>query len=138
MRKYRAPKRGSKYYVEPDLYAHAVSWCRCYQSWINKLADLRNTARGISYEKDKVQTSNDFNQTEEAAIKCVELENKINLLENTAREVSPDLWKWIIKGATDRELRIMDLQGQGMPCSIRTYSRLLSKFYYLISERIEV
>lgn len=132
------PKWYDKYWLEPEYKKLVIAWCRCYKSWKYRLMDLRNALRAIEYKEDVIQTSGDYNQTEDIALKCVELEKKLDILESTAKEVAPDLYFWLIKGVTDEYVTVSELIQQGMPCSRNTYSRLTDKFYYVLSKRIDV
>lgn len=134
----KRPKLNPDYWIEPEYKKHVIAWCRCYKRWKYRLMDLRNSMKAIEYDKDKIQTSGNFDQTADIAIKCEELEKKIRLIEDTARMVEPDMAFWIIKGVTDEYVSCKDLEAQGMPCSRNTYSRMTDKFYYLISKEIEI
>ena len=136
--KHRTPTKKSKYWTEPKLYKHAISWCLCYPLWKKELESLPDASKAIDYAKDKVQTSSDYDATAELALKRVELEHKINILETTAKIVSPDevMVRWIIKGVTEENIRIEDLIAQGMPCCKNVFYLMRQKFYYLISKRI--
>ena len=135
--KQRTPTRKSRYWVEPRLYKHAISWCLCYPLWKRELETL-DASKAIDYAKDKVQTSNDYDATAELAMKRMDLEGKIILLEGTAKIVSPDeaMVKWIIKGVTEEDIKVEDLIAQGMPCCKNVYYRIRQQFYHLISKRI--
>lgn len=136
--KYRTPTRKSKYWTEPKLYKHAISWCLCYPLWKRELETLPDTSKAIDYAKDKVQTSSDYDATAELALKRLELEHKVNVLETTAKMVSPDevMVQWIIRGVTEEHIIVEDLIAQGMPCSKNVYYRIRQQFYHLISKRI--
>lgn len=133
--KFRTPTKASKYWTEPRLYKHAISWCLCYPLWKKELESLPDASKAIDYAKDKVQTSNDYDATAELALKRVELEHKVNILETTARLVMGEMSHWIIKGVTE-DVRVEDLIAQGMPYSKNTYFRIRQQFYHLISKRI--
>lgn len=136
MRGFRTPTRNSKYWTEPTLYKHAISWCLCYPLWKRELETLPDASKAIDYAKDKVQTSSDYDATAEMALKRVELEHKVNLLETTARLVAPDMYQWLIKGVTTENVIVEDLIAQGMPCCKNLYYRYRQKLYHLLSKRI--
>ena len=136
MRRSRRPRRSSKYWIEPELFDNVVAFCRCYPLWVRELQSLPDGNRAIQYDKDKVQTSNQYDATAELALKRVETERKVNLILNTAKIASPELWEWIVKGVTTNDYTIEELIRQGMPASRNHYSKLKSYFYYLLSRRI--
>ena len=136
MRRSRRPRRTSKYWIEPELFDNVVTFCRCYPLWVRELQSLPDDNRAIQYDKDKVQTSNQYDATAELALKRVETERKVNLILTTAKIASPELWEWIVKGVTTNDYTIEELIRQGMPASRNHYSKLKSYFYYLLSRRI--
>lgn len=136
MRRSRRPRRSSKYWIEPELFDNVVTFCRCYPLWVRELQTLPDGNRAIQYDKDKVQTSNQYDATAELALKRVETERKVNLIRTTAMIASPELWEWIIKGVTTNDYTIEELIRQGMPASRNYYSKVKSYFYYLLSRRI--
>jgi len=134
--RYRRPKRTSKYWVEPEIFDHVITFCRCYPVWVKELQTLPDPSRAIRYDSDKVQSSGGFDSTAELAMKRLDIERKISLIETTAQAVSPEMWQWIVKGVTSKEYRVEDLQAQGMPASCNYYGKLKQKFYYLIAKKI--
>lgn len=136
MRRSRRPRRSSRYWIEPEIFDNVVTFCRCYPLWVRELQTLPDGNRAIQYDKDKVQTSNQYDATAELALKRVETERKVNLIRTTAMTASPELWEWIIKGVTTNDYTIEELIRQGMPASRNYYSKVKSYFYYLLSRRI--
>lgn len=136
MKRNRRPKRNNKYWIEPEIYDNVVTFCRCYPVWVRELQVLPDSNRAIQYDKEKVQTSNNYDATSEIAIRRVETERKINLIQTTAQTVSPTLSDWIIKGVTSSDYTTNDLIQQGMPASRNHYTNVKQHFYYLLSKRI--
>lgn len=132
---HRTPTPKSKYWVEPRKYKFVMSWCECYPLWKKELETLPDGNRGIDYSKDKVQSSGNFDSTYETAVKRVDLEQKVNILETTAKLVTDDLTEWLIKGTTE-DLTADDLVSMGMPCSKSLYYQIRQKFYYQLSKRV--
>lgn len=136
MKRSRRPQRTSKYWVEPEIFDNVVTFCRCYPVWIKELQSLPDGNRAIQYDKDKVQTSNQYDATAELALKRVETERKVNLILTTAQLASPELWEWVVKGVTSKDYTTNDLIQQGMPASVNHYTKVKRYFYYLLSKRI--
>ena len=136
MKRSRRPKRTSKYWVEPEIFDNVVTFCRCYPIWVRELMTLPDGNRAIQYDKDRVQSSGDYDATAELAMKRIEIERKVNLVRTTAKIASPELWEWILKDVTSREIKVDDLIAQGMPASANYYAKLRKYFYYLLSKRI--
>lgn len=136
MKRNRRPKHTSKYWVEPEIFDNVVTFCRCYPLWVKELQTLPDGSKAIQYDKDKVQSSSDYDATADLALKRVEIERKVNLILTTAQTASPELWEWIIKGVTSNDYTVNELIQQGMPASINHFSNIKRYFYYLLSKRI--
>lgn len=132
----RVPGRNSPYWTPRQDYLTAIHWCLRYNDWKHELVTLPDTSRGIRYDTDKVQTSNDFDATAELAMKRAEIEEKIQLLESVAKVCMPQCTEYLIKGVTTEGIRIEDLIAQGMPYGRNTYLLIRQKFYHLLSKRI--
>ena len=133
---YRRPRKKSKYFVEPELFDNVVTFVRCYPLWIKDLETLPDSSKAITYDSEKVQTSNSYDATSELALKRVEIEHKVTIVEDAAKQSGGDFWEWIIKGTTTRDFTIEDLIAQGMPCSRGPFIKMRQHFYYLVSKKI--
>ncbi len=66
-----------------------------------------------------------------------ELKKKIRLIEDTAREVSPDLYPWLIKFVTDGKCTYKQLREEdAIPCIKSKLHYIKRLFYALLAERI--
>ena len=136
MKRSRRPKRTSKYWIEPEIFDNVVTFCRCYPVWVKELQSLPDGNRAIQYDKDKVQSSGNYDATATMALKRLEIERKVNTILTTAKIASPELWEWIIKDVTSSDYSVTDLIQQGMPASVNHYTNVRRYFYYLLSTRI--
>ena len=132
---YRRPSKSSPYWVEPELFDTVVHFCRCYPMWKKELETLPDSSKAITYDSDKVQTSGGYDVTSALALKRVEIERKINLIDTAAQTVDREIWKWIVKGTTEK-YTFQQLKQQGIPCERNYFSKRKSEFYYLLSKRI--
>lgn len=132
----RIPVKSSPYWTPKADYKAAVYWCLRYPLWIKELATLPDTSQGIRYDKDKVQSSGDYDSTAELAMRRVEIESKVSLLQTTARLVMPECPEFLIRGVTEEGVRVEDLIASGMPFSKNLYLRKRQQLYHLISKRI--
>lgn len=136
MKRSRRPKRTSKYWIEPEIFDNVVTFCRCYPVWVKELQSFPDGNRAIQYDKDKVQSSGNYDATATLALKRLEIERKVNTILTTAKIASPELWEWIIKDVTSSDYSVTDLIQQGMPASVNHYTNVRRYFYYLLSTRI--
>lgn len=133
--RYRVPAKRSKYYIPREDYITAVHWCLRYPLWIAELRTLADTSKAITYDKDKVQTSNGYDATADTAIRRIELTKKVQLLESTAEKVDHKLKDYLILAVT-QGLTIYQLIQRGMPYDKNYFSDKRQRFYYEISKKI--
>ena len=63
------------------------------------------------------------------------LEKKKKLVEDTAREVAPEIYDYLILGVA-YGWTFWQLQAKGMPCEKDTYYNRRRKFYHLLAKKI--
>lgn len=112
-----------------------LHYCRRYPLWVAELKAEPDTSRAIVYDKDRVQTSGDFNPTEEIAMRRAEIASKKKELEEVARTVDSSIYEWLILGVC-YGMTYYQLQQRGIPCGKDMYYDRRRKFYYQMSKRI--
>ena len=117
----RLPSKNNPWWTPTHDYKCAVEWCLRYPDWKKELRSLPDTSKGIAYDKDKVQTSN---------------ESKANLLESTAKACMPSATEYLIMGVTIDGITFNELEAKGIPYSKSQYFRIRQKFYHLIANKI--
>lgn len=133
--KIKTPNKSSKYYIEAPFYRHAVSWCLCYWSWKDLLSSRTDSSKAIQYDVDKVQTSGNSDPTMEIGTYRAELQQRIDLIENTVEMVAPEIYKYLLEGVTVG-LNFYQLENKGMPCSANYYYAKRQQFYYEIAKAL--
>ncbi len=100
MGKYKAPSNGSKYYVPKEDYLTAIHYSLRYPLWKEEVETMADTSKGISYDKDKVQSSFDHDATMETAIKIMESDkqHKMQIVDDTISRVANGLDYWLRLG----------------------------------------
>jgi len=135
MSKYRIPNEKSKYYIPREDYLTAIHYSLRYPLWKQEVSDIANTARGITYDKDKVQSSRNYDSTFEAAIRIEEKQHKIQLVDDTIEMVGDDLADFLRMGVC-YGLTFEQLKGKGMPCERDKYYLMRRRYYYELSKKI--
>lgn len=135
MTRHRAPSKKSKYYLPKESFLTAVHYCKQYPLWVAEIETLARTVKGISYDKPRVQASNDYDPTEEAAIRLSDVSKKKDLLDKIAVEIGGNLAEWIVYGVC-YDVPYYKLQMKGIPCGKDLYYLLRRRFYYEVSKRI--
>lgn len=135
MTQYRTPRTTSKYYVPKEEYLTVVHFCRQYPLWVAELGIEPDTSKGVSYDKERVQSSNQYDPTSELAMRRERLSRKKQLVDDTARAVADAMGKWLVIGVT-QGLTYYQLRLKGMPCGKNMYSSLRQRFYFELSKKI--
>lgn len=135
MGKYRTPSTSSKYYIPKEDYLTAIHYSLRYPLWKEEVADMANTARAITYDKDKVQSSGGYDSTYEAAVRIQEKQHKLQLIDDTIHDVADGLDYWLRLGVC-YGLTFDQLKGKGMPCEHKKYYLIRRMYYYNLSKKI--
>ena len=130
----KAPGEGNKDFIPRNLYHGAIAWCEEYPDWLDLLESTLDTSHAIRYDLDKVQTSGDSDPTAKTAIMRAKYSRNKDILENTVREVAPEIYPWMLKGIT-QGLKFDDLKRSGIPCSDKYFYIRRRQVYCLIVER---
>lgn len=136
MSRYRRTSQKSKWYLSNELYDTVLHYARNYPEWKAEY-DFCNPNGGISYDRDRVQTSGDYDPTEAIGIRHAALKDKIDRIEKAAQLAAPDevLRKFLMLGVCYGLTRYQ-LEQQRMPCTKNTYAAMRGKFYYELAQLI--
>lgn len=135
MGKYRVPTIRSKFYIPKQDYLTAIHWCQRYPLWKAELELEPDSGKAIEYDKDHVQTSNDFDPVSTMAMRRVEIAQKMELLESTIRSVDESIYNYLLLGV-GYGLTMEQLKEKGMPCSHKYYYGKRQQIIYEIAKRI--
>lgn len=137
MGKYRIPSERSKYYLPKQDYLTAIHFSLRYPLWEKEIKELADTSKAIAYDKDKVQTSGDYDSTFEAAVKLSECKANQNmkLVDEVIALVADGLDKYL-RGGVCFGLNFNQLKGMGMPCERDYYYQMRRHYYYELIKRI--
>ena len=135
MSKYRTPSENSKYYIPKEDYLTAIHYSLRYPLWKEEVADMANTAGAIRYDKDRVQTSGNYDSTFEAAVRIMEKQHKLQLIDDTIHDVADGMDYWLRLGVC-YGLTFDQLKGKGMPCEHKKYYLIRRMYYYKLSKKI--
>lgn len=137
MGKYRVPSEKSKYYIPKADYMTAIYYSKRYPIWKQEMEARANTSGAIDYSKDKVQTSNDYDSTFEAAVILTDsdIAKKIKLIDDTIAKVANGLDYYLRLGVC-YGFTFEQLKGKKMPCERDTYYTMRRHYYYELNKKI--
>lgn len=136
--RYKKPTKKSRWYVDPALWQHAVSFCRCYPLWIAELCVCDSSKTITDYEHQiHVQTSGDYNPTEALGIRRAELQSKVDIINNAIKAVTDDepLQVYLRLGVT-HHLSYETLREKQIPCGRRQYHQYRREIIFNVAKAI--
>lgn len=134
----RRPNKNSEYYLPVNSYMLSVDYALNYGAWKAEIKSLRDQSKAIVYDKDKVQSNSDYNPTEAAAIAINDLQTKVDKIDKTIDEVSPEGLDEFIKLAVCYGFTYTQLTTgkHRMPLNKNQFGDIKHHFYYKLYERI--
>lgn len=133
---YRTPTKNNKYYLPKHTYLACIHYALQYRDWKAYLDAERDTRGAIRYDKDRVQTSGDYDSTSATAIRMVEVQNKVDMIDACIEAVCDDVMQNYLRLSVCYGFTVYQLQEQGIPCGKNYMTKLRQHFYYELSKRI--
>lgn len=119
-----------KYDISPNRYRELKYFCRQYREKQSRLRSLTEIASpafdGIGSNGGALS-----DRTAATALKRVDLEKDIALIEQTAIEADAEIYQYIISNVADG----VPWEYLGVPYSRRQFYRIRKKFFYMLSKK---
>lgn len=133
----RKPSQNSEYYLPTNQYLYAVRHALLFDDWRAEIKALENQSRAIRYDKERVQTTPDYNATEVAAFEILEIQKKVDKIERALAEACEGLDDYTVecirlavtKGYTYTQLTT---GRHRMPLNHIAFGKIKHKFYYIL------
>lgn len=137
MGKYRTLSESNPYFLNKHTYLACIHYALQYSDWKAYLEAERDTRGAIRYDKDRIQTTNDFDSTSETAMRMVEISEKVAKVDACITAACDDvvMEKWLRLGVC-YGFALHQLLDSGMPCGKKLYYSLRQRFYYELSKKI--
>lgn len=133
--KNRVLSEKNEFYLPKEEFLTVLHFALQYPNWVQELRTEPDTSKAITYDEERVQTSGGYDTCSETAMRRYMLEKKKKLVEDTAREVAPEIYDYLILGVA-YGWTFWQLQAKGMPCEKDTYYNRRRKFYHLLAKKI--
>lgn len=126
----------NKWYIDPERYLELLHFCKQYPMLVEtRKADVAIINSGKCREpKD---TNKVLDLTSEAAIHLMSLNNRIDIIEQSAREASgtdADMYEWLMMGIT-KDISYDNMYMLGIPCGKDYYYDCYHKFFYILDQK---
>lgn len=126
------------YGISPKRYKELCGFCEQYPEWKAKLKHEKHTVKSKNITDMPVSFNGNSDQTCDLAIKRTSMQSKCDLIENTAKEASLDLWEYIIYSVC-YGYPLSYLQTiKDMPCSRSTFYDVRRYFFLLLNNKKEM
>lgn len=137
MGKYRILSESNQYYLPKHTYLTCIHYALQYRDWKAYLDAERDTRGAIRYDKDRIQSSNNYDSTSETAMRMVEMDDKVAKIDSCIELACENevMEKWLRLGVC-YGFTIYQLMDAGMPCGKNMYYSLRQKFYYELAKKI--
>ena len=124
----------NKYYIDKHRHYELKHFCLQYPEWKKTHAELDASAIGLSSFENTPSGNLPGDPTARRAIAKAQLTERIEMVENVAREADRYLWKYILKAVTEN-LSYTHLKTKlGIPCGKDMYYDRYRKFFWLLSD----
>lgn len=133
MSKHRTLSKQNKYYIPKETFLMVIHYCKQYPMWEQELSITLDQSRAIRYDRDRVQSSNNYDPTSEPAIKRADIARKKEVVDNTAKSIAGVMYKWLILGVC-YDMPYYVLKQKGIPCGKNMYYDKRRQFYYAMSQ----
>lgn len=134
MPRLRTKRLSQEYGISGKRYKELCGFCEQYPEW-KELLKKTDTAVKSPSLSGMPHGSGNGSAVEGIAINRILISDKINLIETTAKEASPDCWEFIIKSAC-YEIPFEYMRAvEGLPMSERSFYDVRRYFFYLLSQK---
>lgn len=134
--KYRTPSTKNEYYLPKHTYLACVHYALQYRDWRSVLSAERDTRGAIRYDKERVQTSHDYDSTSTTAIRMIDIQAKVDMIDQIIDEICEEGMRKYLRKAVCYGFTVYQLQDEGMPCGKNYITKLRQKFYFKLSQKI--
>lgn len=125
-----------KYGITGKRYKELCGFCEQYPEWKLEVETHTDTLKSKQIDDMPLNPlGGNSDQTGNLAVRRVMMKEKIDLIENTAKEASPDLWSYIIKSVC-YEMPFWYVQDiMQIPCSKSSFFDQRRYFFFLLDKR---
>lgn len=109
-------------------------FCEQYPEWKQELEMKDSTLRSPQLTGMPVSRKN-ADATGDLAVRRADLEAKCRLIEETAKEVSEELFEYIIKSVCYEVTVPQLIANENLPCGQATFYDMRRYFFYLLSQK---
>lgn len=122
-----------KYGISGKRYKELCGFCEQYPEWKSELALITHLKAVQTTGMPSAGRTGD--PTANTAMRTAGLSLKVELIEKTARDASPELWQYIIESVCYQRPYHFLVSKMGMPSSDKPFYTQRRYFFYLLDKR---
>ena len=124
----------NKYWIDKHRHYELKHFCLQYPEWKKAYSDLTDMSISLSKIERMSSTNIPGDPTAKCAIKKAYYADRINLVEQTAKQADDELYMYLLKGVTE-ELSYTYLKSQfNIPCGKDMYYDRYRRFFWLLNK----
>lgn len=112
-----------------------VDFCYLYPEWQRWLKENEDNLGSPVIDGQPHGVGSGSSPTEELAMKRVELEKNIKIIEESAKEANEFFAKWLIQDVTTPEISYQQMQNI-IPCGRRRYFEMRKNFFKILDKKV--
>lgn len=130
---YATTSKKNPYYISKHRYLELKHFCLQYPEWKKRYRELEETIQRSS----SIIKPNDIctDSVSEIATEMVLLKEKMELVENTAKENDPELWTYILEAVTKGCTYEYFQTQKDIPCCRDTFYSRYRKYFWELNRR---
>lgn len=129
------PLNEKKYDISKHRFLELYHFCLQYPEWMEMLKSQKDTVKSSAAGSNLGRVTAAGSATETLAIKRMGLQEKCELIEQTAIEADPDIYEYILEGVTTQYASFRYLKSKGLPCEKDMYYDRRRRFFWLLSQK---
>ena len=123
----------NKYHIDKHRHYELKHFCLQYPGWKKSYTELDASNVGLSSFENTPSGNIPGDPTARRAVAKAQLTERIEMIENVAREADNYLWKYILKAVTENLSYTYLKTRLGIPCGKDMYYDRYRKFFWLLS-----
>lgn len=124
----------NKYHIDKHRHYELKHFCLQYPKWKKAYTDLSNMGLSVSSGERSPSTNLPGDPTGKRAVAKAHLNERIEMIEKSAKEADDYLWQYILKAVTEN-LSYTHLKTKfDIPCGKDMYYDRYRKFFWLLSK----
>jgi hypothetical protein len=124
----------NKYYIDKHRHYELKHYCLQYPAWKRAYTDCLDRDTPVSMIAGTRQTDGVYDPSSTRAVTRAYYSNKMEMLEQVAKDADKYLWQYILKAVTEGLSYTYLRTKLGIPCGKDMYYDRYRRFFWLLSE----